>query len=160
MPPDRTFPSGLRLRLTTLLLPPVGLVLLWRQPWKIGRKLLGTVGILIYSLLYSALVVWLLIRFTGLEVEWRGGYMPRFTYHKTRPDYDALEKSRLKQAAIGGNTNATPALSFNKRQLTGSTKAPWPGFRGPHRDGIYDQPILTNWPAAGLRALWRQPIGG
>jgi outer membrane protein assembly factor BamB len=37
----------------------------------------------------------------------------------------------------------------------------WPGFRGPHRDGHYDETsIATNWPADGLRPLWKQPIGG
>ena len=37
----------------------------------------------------------------------------------------------------------------------------WPGFRGPNRDGHYTAlPIRTNWPAEGLRPLWRQPIGG
>jgi outer membrane protein assembly factor BamB len=34
-------------------------------------------------------------------------------------------------------------------------------FRGPNRDGHYQEmPILTNWPATGLRELWRQPCGG
>jgi outer membrane protein assembly factor BamB len=37
----------------------------------------------------------------------------------------------------------------------------WTDFRGPHRDGNYDEmPILTEWPASGLPLLWRQPIGG
>jgi outer membrane protein assembly factor BamB len=37
----------------------------------------------------------------------------------------------------------------------------WTSFRGPARDGHYrQQPILTAWPAAGLRPLWKQPVGG
>ena len=37
----------------------------------------------------------------------------------------------------------------------------WVGFRGPLRDGVYrQQPILTSWPDAGLRPMWKQPIGG
>ena len=36
----------------------------------------------------------------------------------------------------------------------------WIGFRGPERDGHYQQrPILTEWPSAGLRPLWKQPVG-
>ena len=36
----------------------------------------------------------------------------------------------------------------------------WPDFRGPRRDGRYDEgPVLTNWPEDGLRQLWKQPIG-
>lgn len=36
----------------------------------------------------------------------------------------------------------------------------WTGFRGPERDGHYQQrTIVTDWPAAGLQPLWKQPIG-
>ncbi len=37
----------------------------------------------------------------------------------------------------------------------------WPCWRGPRRDGTWKGPKLPGkWPAAGLRRLWRQPIGG
>jgi outer membrane protein assembly factor BamB len=37
----------------------------------------------------------------------------------------------------------------------------WTGFRGPHRNGTYDQqPIQTAWPTGGPKLLWKQPIGG
>jgi outer membrane protein assembly factor BamB len=37
----------------------------------------------------------------------------------------------------------------------------WTSFRGPLRDGHYqERPILTDWPAGGLTPLWKQPIGG
>lgn len=37
----------------------------------------------------------------------------------------------------------------------------WVGFRGPRRDGHYrEQAILTDWPAGGLKPLWKQPAGG
>jgi outer membrane protein assembly factor BamB len=37
----------------------------------------------------------------------------------------------------------------------------WTDFLGPNRLGRYDQmPILTDWPAAGLDKVWKQPIGG
>ncbi len=36
----------------------------------------------------------------------------------------------------------------------------WTNFRGPKRDGKYDEtPISTSWPANGPTALWRQPVG-
>ena len=36
----------------------------------------------------------------------------------------------------------------------------WPDFRGPRRDGRYDDgPVLTDWPEDGLRQLWKHPIG-
>ena len=37
----------------------------------------------------------------------------------------------------------------------------WTQFRGPARDGRYDErPVKTDWPSGGLAPLWRQPIGG
>ena len=36
----------------------------------------------------------------------------------------------------------------------------WTNFRGPKRDGNYDEvPISTSWPANGPTALWKQPVG-
>ena len=37
----------------------------------------------------------------------------------------------------------------------------WTDFRGPGRLGHYtEKPILSEWPADGLRRLWKQPVGG
>src|SRR5579859_7997901 len=38
------------------------------------RKLFGSLGILLYCLPYTALIIWLLMVTTGLQVEWRGGF--------------------------------------------------------------------------------------
>jgi outer membrane protein assembly factor BamB len=139
-----------RIRIASLLFPPLGMVLLWRSEqatW--GRRILGTIGIALYSVIYAGAVVALLVRFTGLEMEWRGGFPPVLTWHKTHPNYDAVEASRHAQP----RTPAPPQAPMSQ--------VDWPGFRGPHRDGHYDEtPIATNWPADGLRPLWKQPIGG
>ena len=143
----------MRVRLATLLLPPLGLIMLWRSG-QVGlfRKLFGTLGVLLYCIVYAALIIWLLMRFTPLEVEWRGGFPPVLTFHKTDPNYDAVEAHRARQAAQPATltTNAPVARSRY-----------WSGFRGPNRDGHYTElPIRMNWPATGLRPLWRQPVGG
>src|SRR5207248_1694198 len=37
----------------------------------------------------------------------------------------------------------------------------WPQWRGPHRDGAWNEPgILTSFPAEGLKVRWRAPVGG
>jgi outer membrane protein assembly factor BamB len=37
----------------------------------------------------------------------------------------------------------------------------WTSFRGPQRDGHYrEQPVNLQWPATGLRPVWKQPVGG
>jgi outer membrane protein assembly factor BamB len=139
-----------KIRIASFLFPPWGLILLWRsEQASLGRKILGTIGLGLYSMLYAGAMVALLVRFTGLELEWRGGFPPVFTWHKTHPNYDALEASRRTQPKVPIPTPAPIA------------KVEWPGFRGPHRDGQYDEtPLATNWPAGGLRPLWKQPIGG
>ena len=51
----------------------------------------------------------------------------------------------------------TPAAATNT--LRGSTY--WTDFRGPVRDGHYrQQPIRTDWPADGLKPMWKEPVGG
>lgn len=142
-----------KIRVATLLFPPAGLCLLWRsRAVGLGRKIFSTLGILFYAVVYAVLAVLALMRFAGLELEWRGGFPPVLTFRKTKPDYVAVETHRAHQ------TNAVAA------RLVLPTNAPppyWTDFRGPHRDGHYtEKTILTNWPAGGLKPLWRQPIGG
>jgi len=142
-----------KIRFATILLPPVGLVLLWRdREIHLGRKLFGTLGVLLYSVVYVAIVVVILMATAGMEVEWRGGFPPVLTFQKTKPDYEAVEAHRHHQ-----NNQL-----FEPLQATvAGVGAYWTDFRGPKRDGHYaERPILTNWPAGGLRRLWRQPIGG
>ncbi len=149
------WPALKRIRLATLLLPPLGLVMLWRNgEVKLKRKLLGTLGILLYSLIYATLIVFILMQVAGLEIEWRGGFPPVLTFAKTKPDYAAVEahRARMKEAAL------TPVLTNLPRT---AARPYWTDFRGPNRDGHYaEKPILTNWPAHGLHPVWRQPIGG
>jgi outer membrane protein assembly factor BamB len=142
-----------RIRLSTLLFPPFGLWQLWRnREFKFGRKLLGTIGVLFYSIPYAAGIVLLLMQFTSLEVEWRGGFPPVLTFAKTKPDYRAVEAHRTRQ------TNQVLRSPPAPRAVA---DAYWTDFRGPNRDGHYtERPILTNWPAGGLKKLWSQPIGG
>jgi outer membrane protein assembly factor BamB len=35
----------------------------------------------------------------------------------------------------------------------------WPQWRGPNRNGISDEQILTNWPTDGPKTLWRASVG-
>ena len=140
-------------RIATLLFPPAGLWLFWRRrDVGLARKLFGTLGVLLYCIPYAALIIFLAVRFNVVQVEWRGGFPPVLTRRKTVPDYRAVELHRARQQAqippAPGHTNAM-------------SSANWPGFRGPNRDGVYaGTPIRTNWPADGLKPLWRQPIGG
>ncbi len=133
-----------------LFLLPIALVLLRRGPRTRLMRLLRVASATLLGFVCASFLILLLIRFAGLELEWRGGYVPALTWNKTKPDFTALARSRSQQPS----TAATLASASRHSDY-------WTGFRGPRRDGIYDeQPILTNWPAAGLRELWHQPCGG
>ncbi len=149
----KKFQSLKAIRIATFLFPPLALVLLWRShEVRLRRKILGTIYIPIFSVLYVAAILAVLYFQFGIDVvEWRGGYVPAITFHKTLPDYARLESSRARQQK--SDASVIRARNFPKPY--------WTGFRGPNRDGIYaQQAIATNWPKDGLPKLWRQPIGG
>ncbi|HJY29547.1 MAG TPA: PQQ-binding-like beta-propeller repeat protein [Pyrinomonadaceae bacterium] len=82
--------------------------------------------------------------------------------------YAELEKQRAEQAAQPAPSVApspSPSPSASASPSPGQTPAEpaknyWTNFRGPRRDGKYEEAsIATNWPAGGLREMWRQPVG-
>lgn len=135
-------PKWLRLGIA-LLVPPAGIPLLWASRAGVGKKLLGTVGLAVLSVIY-------LQHFFGMRVEVDGtGYRPMVSFEAGGSRYEELERSREAQPE--------PDLSSGTRV---SRESDWPRFRGPAMDGRYDGSIMTRWPEDGLAPLWRQPIGG
>ncbi len=82
----------------------------------------------------------------------------------------ALEAARLRQAQAAAHPSrddlewaATPATAA--KPAPPAAREPernyWTEYRGPRRDGIYDQgPVNLDWPPGGPPELWRQQIGG
>jgi outer membrane protein assembly factor BamB len=92
--------------------------------------------------------------------------------------YDALEAHRAQQRAEAEKIANAPAQTVaaatpsqqpspgtqpspsSSPALTTPTRNYWTNFRGPNRDGRYDEmPVLTNWPAQGLPLVWKEPVG-
>lgn len=98
--------------------------------------------------------------------------------------YAALEQHRAQQQAQAASGNAQPATAPNagapaapgaspaangQPATAGATaetasahvtKNYWTNFRGPNRDGRYDEmAVVSAWPAQGLTPIWKQPIG-
>jgi len=89
--------------------------------------------------------------------------------------YDIVEQHRQQQAAqpapaTTASVAATPIPQASASPSPGAEAAAqpsapsrgayWTNFRGPRRDGKYDQtPVATSWPASGLPVLWKQPVG-
>ncbi|HYK19644.1 MAG TPA: PQQ-binding-like beta-propeller repeat protein [Pyrinomonadaceae bacterium] len=85
---------------------------------------------------------------------------------------DLVEKNRQQQAAQAAQAQPStapsptpqPSASASPGQTAATQPAPsrnyWTNFRGPKRDGKYDETtISTNWPAKGLPLIWKQPVG-
>ena len=83
--------------------------------------------------------------------------------------YAQLEANRQQQAAAQPAASATaapsPSPSASASPSPGQAPAEpaknyWTNFRGPRRDGKYEEGnISTNWPASGLPVVWKQPVG-
>ena len=83
--------------------------------------------------------------------------------------YAAVESNREAQAAqpAASTAAASPSPSASASASPGASPAApaaasnyWTNFRGPRRDGKYDEtPVSTNWPSGGLPVIWKQPIG-
>lgn len=99
---------------------------------------------------------------------------------KNEAQYAAVEEHRAQQQheAQAQSANASPTASPTQSaaapgQPTSNgpstptevvaahiTRNYWTNFRGPNRDGRYDEmPVLTNWPAQGLPLIWKEPVG-
>lgn len=156
--------------LLSLIVPPLGLILLWkRYNGAFFKKLIGSLGLISISILYLHL-------FFDLHIEVDGsGIRPVFTFYRSESHYEEIEQSRSQQrgtrvsleADITSTVKKTDRLTTDSPIQTVETLSTdlsgsyWTNFRGPNRDGSYrERPILTDWPTNGLTLLWRHPIGG
>lgn len=166
-PPAPWYQSQALLVVATILLPPVGLILLWlRGDIETGKKVFGSVAILALGAAY-------------LFIFFGSGFFAR-PGSASEAHYAELERQRAAQretgagvaaaadqqpqsavAATTANANVPKPEGASTAAAGKSARNYWTNFRGPARDGRYDEaPIRTNWPAAGLPLLWKQPIGG
>jgi outer membrane protein assembly factor BamB len=149
-----------------ILIPPLGLAMLWaRRDVATTKKLLGTLCIALlgvgYVFLFSA---------------WRRS-------GANEAVYDAVEQHRAQQATAApaqsdqstapANAAGVPVGAASPTAGSAATEAGpaetvaahasrnyWTNFRGPNRDGRYEElQVLTQWPASGLAPIWKQPIG-
>ncbi|HTG15092.1 MAG TPA: PQQ-binding-like beta-propeller repeat protein, partial [Blastocatellia bacterium] len=154
--------------LAAILLPPVGLVLLWmRRETETGKKIFGSLGIAALGAVYGFFLL-------------GGGFFAK-PDPSTEAHYDELERQRAQQRESATSASGAPSTSDQSSPssetsttananeskpapvaaASRSTRSYWTDFRRPARDGRYDEaPIRTNWPAEGLPLLWKQPIGG
>src|ERR1700722_4858307 len=75
--------------------------LLLRKGKRTRTKLFFSIAsVLLFLLNCTAIVMFLMIQYGSLELEWRGGYVPMPTWKKTKTDMDAVIRSRAEQAKL------------------------------------------------------------
>jgi outer membrane protein assembly factor BamB len=115
--------------------------------WAVASRRLsvGLRRVTMVATILLACGVWTLLRTGGVT----GGFASDLSWRWAKTPEERL----LVQAAEA--PAALPVAS-----AASETGADWPGFRGPHRDGIVPGVrIETNWSASPPVELWRRPIG-
>jgi outer membrane protein assembly factor BamB len=158
--------------LASILLPPVGLALLWT------RGGISTQKKLICSLLIAALGAGYLFLLLGSNINLfvrdpnAEAHYTELERHRAQQREQSAEAATIPVSgeaaaaaspvaqAPDGAASATTNSDEAKAGSKGSRNY-WTNFRGPGRDGRYDElEILTAWPSEGPRKLWKQPVGG
>ncbi len=157
--------TTMALIVSSLILPPLGIVLLWiRRDADVLKKVLGSLCILALGAGYVYLVFGVMMR----DVD-KNAHYDNLERHRAEQQQQAAQSAApgsAEQAAANpaqaNNANGTPqsADSVNLSHVADAVSNYWTDFRGPNRNGHYEQkPIQTNWPEKGLQQYWRQPIG-
>lgn len=147
-----------------LLLPPVGLVLLWmRRHTPTRTKLIASLGIVLLGAGYFAIY-----RFWSKSSANEAHYAA-LERHRAQQQAEAMQQSAANNPAAAaistspqpGQPGVAPAAGSSPETASAHvTRNYWTNFRGPNRDGRYDEmAVLTNWPAQGLPLVWKQPVG-
>src|SRR5215831_14796340 len=69
---------------------------------------------------------------------------------------------RGRKASLPASPGQPPAAASPGVEVSfaHATRNYWTNYRGPNRDGRYDEsPVLTSWPAQGLTPVWKEPVG-
>ncbi|HJR08288.1 MAG TPA: PQQ-binding-like beta-propeller repeat protein [Pyrinomonadaceae bacterium] len=77
------------------------------------------------------------------------------------PEAAAAQGAAATAPASGAGTTAANVQDANHPVAASSARNYWTNFRGPNRDGHYEErAVKVNWPAGGLKPMWKQPVGG
>jgi outer membrane protein assembly factor BamB len=153
-----------------LILPPVGLLLLWmKRDSRLLAKLAGSLAVIASVILH-------LYFFWGLRVELDAGFTrPIISFKNAEKRSKEIERRHEEEHSVDASRMQIPApppAATPPVAVSLATKPPeetqsesrstyWTDFRGPGRSGIYDEgEILTDWPSGRLPLLWKRPVGG
>lgn len=135
---------------------------------------LPTLQQVFYAVCIAALVgagAALALNWAGARVGLRGsGIIPIVEFVNTERGFRQIEEDRAREATAGGHPSRHELSSAESMAAAsavavaatiGGSESYWTDYRGPRRDGIYDQTKLNlDWSPEGPPELWRQQIGG
>ncbi len=138
----------------SILLPPLGIVLLWMRR---GTATATKVGA-------SGLILALGAGYVFLFVQWRRGsndeHYTQLEQHRAQQQQGSTQTAATTAQPASPATSASPRGTSNEAASAHATRNYWTNFRGPNRDGRYEEmEVLTAWPAQGPPLLWKQPVG-
>jgi outer membrane protein assembly factor BamB len=149
-----------------ILIPPVGLILLWmRRESRLSAKLAGTLAAILFVVIH-------LILFWSFHIELDGSTLhPAFYFRNTNKHNEQIENLRQAERSIDTSLIPSPAaVQPAREEITpkpepkpqpASSSTYWTEYRGPGRTGIYaETEIMTDWPSGKLPLLWKRPVGG
>ena len=119
--------------------------------WRIRLGLVGAIAATFFGF------------FNLYRLEWDGGMIPRRFILRSKPTPEEVARLYRKQqlaSATAAETKATGDLQTAEPLPLVVTEGDWPGFRGPHRDGIVRNGSLRrDWQSAPPTQIWRHPLG-
>jgi outer membrane protein assembly factor BamB len=99
--------------------------------------------------------MWTLLRTGGIK----GDATSEFAWRWEKTPEERLLAQAVDESATLPTAPANPA-ALPPAPAAAETGADWPGFRGPHRDGVVPGVrIATDWSVSPPVALWRRPVG-
>ena len=138
------------------------------------RGIVKDVAIVVAALLVVTAVLYAL----GLRVVLYGGGSPHLEFvesenarvkriardreaHRAQVHSDVVLPAPPPSPSTPDAPAAVRPIAPDAAPVPAAAPAYWTDFRGPNRDGHYrERPILTMWPAGGLKPIWKQPVGG
>ncbi len=158
--------STMALIVSSILLPPLGIALLWiKSDGDVRKKVLGSICIVLLAAGYAYLILG------------RVGRSSDNNDHYTELERHRAQQAQQAQNGLPGTPGSDQAATANGTQPTNggvngsngmdmshagssAVRNYWTDFRGPNRDGRYEErQVQTNWPANGLPQIWKQPVG-
>ena len=146
--------STVGLIVASILLPPLGIVLVWT------RRGSETVTKIVATCCIAALGAGYLFLFIQLRKGSSDAHYAALEAHRAQQASQSATASQPAAQQPGPSVAASGSPAGSETAAAHAARNYWTSFRGPNRDGRYEEmAVSAAWPAQGPPLLWKQPIG-